>query len=54
MNIILKYIYYIFGINTNKPINKRKRKYNLCVDKTNIIYGKRVRRIPIRYSIQKQ
>jgi hypothetical protein len=50
MNIILEYIYNYFTPNTIQTpiINKNKRKYNDCINTSNIILSKRIRKLPLR------
>ena len=52
MNFLIEYIYYIFGLNDIEiPIKKNnKRKYDDCIDTSNIILEKRIRKSPCRYS----
>ena len=50
MNSIIEYIYYIFGLNKNETPTTNKRKYDDCIDTSNIILEKRIRKSPSRYS----
>ena len=49
MNFILKYIYYLFGMNDIKISINNKRKHDDCIDLSNIILEKRIRKKPCRY-----